>query len=201
MVLDDDVETDLVGDLGQAAETVGGEFLLFLKRSLAGGVDADRVAAERFGGLEPADVVLDGLGAFFFIGRTDPAFAVDHDQELLDAVVVGPAVEFGEVGHVSGLLFEEAADVLDRAEAEAFSGDAGEVEIGHLAGLDRAVERPFCEGDAEKGLGTRGRHGTRDRGERAGGHRGAGGQREQRPAGEGGVGSRVLRVGRHHAVS
>ncbi len=151
MILDNHVQVHLGAEFGEAAQSVGGEFLLLLERAFAGGVDTDGVAAQHLRRVEPLAVVLDGLGAFGLIGRTDSAFAIDHDEQLLDAVVARTGVHLREVARVAGLVFEERVDVLDRLDAVGLSGGLREVEMVEIPAVERIVERPLGERDAEHG--------------------------------------------------
>ena len=78
---------------------------------------------------------------------------VAHDEHAPHPRVVCPAVKLSQVVGVSRAILEELVDVLHGVEAVSPSGRGGEVEVVQLAGLERSVERPLGEGDAEKRLG------------------------------------------------
>lgn len=145
MVLDD--HADPVGrtELGQLPQSVGRPLNLLVVGAAAGGVHADRMAAEILGPLDPAIVVLHGLLPLLFVGVTELAFAVAHDQQALDAGVVGPRLQFLQRRVVVLLVLVELIDVLDGVDAELLLRDLREI---HRIGLlveEGPVERPLGE--------------------------------------------------------
>jgi hypothetical protein len=87
------------------------------------------------------------------------AFPVDHDQVALHAVVVAALHEFLQVSRVAGLVLEKLVDVLHHADAELLLGLHRKVEVGHLAGKQSLVQRPFGQGNFEEHLFARLRQG------------------------------------------
>jgi hypothetical protein len=83
VIFDDDEQAALVALDAETMQAVGGELHLLVPAQLgiAGGVHADAVAAERGGGIEPLEMVLDGLGALGLIGIAEIALAVAHDEQ------------------------------------------------------------------------------------------------------------------------
>ena len=135
MVFHDDVQTVRLGVLADTSQSVRGEFLLFGEFASALCVDANRVTAECFGGVDPLVVVLDGLGAFVGVGIAKTSFAIDHDQQTLHAVVVAALLQVCQVSSVFGFVFEKLIDVLNRFDPEFFFGDFGEVQVGDVLGF------------------------------------------------------------------
>jgi hypothetical protein len=98
-------------------------------------------------------------------------FAVDHDEEALHPGVLAAPVELIEILLVLSLVLEELVHVLHGVDPELLLRHLGEVEVGHLAGAEGAVQGPLREGDVEElilvvgGLGHAGENSeTRDGG-------------------------------------
>ena len=64
--------------------------------ALGFGVDANGMAAEEFGGVDPFVVVLDGLFLFGGIGIAESAFTVNHDKEVLNAEILRTFLEVAD---------------------------------------------------------------------------------------------------------
>src|SRR5215212_4661512 len=103
------------------------------------------MATEKLCGLDPLVMVLNGLGAFGFTGITEVAFVVAHYKAALYAEVVAALLELLQIRVVLGFVHEEDIDVLNAVDIEILLGNFWEIEVVHLAGLQRAVERPFGE--------------------------------------------------------
>ena len=151
MVFHDHVHLHLRGIVGEPPEPVGGKLLLFLERAGARGVDADRVAAEPLGRLDPWEVVLDRLCAGRGVGVAEIAQAVAHDEHVRHALVGGSLGQFGEVVGILRLVLEKLVHVFDGVDPELLLRSFRKVEIVELAGEERLVERPFGERDLEAG--------------------------------------------------
>src|SRR5262249_14156225 len=152
VVLDDDVDLVLVAVLALLPQAVGAELDLLLEGAGGVGVDADGVAAEEFGGLDPLVMVLDGGLAFLVVGGAEVALAVAHDQDAADAVVVAALLQLLQILLVAGLVLEELVDVLDGGDVIVLLRDGGEVEVGHLLAEEALVERPLRQRDLEERL-------------------------------------------------
>src|SRR5439155_613850 len=87
-VFDDHVQVIILGELGQPPQAIGRQLLRLFERAFRLGVDADRMAIEVFGCFDPLVVILDRLGAGGRVGIAERPFAVAHDQERLDGVLV-----------------------------------------------------------------------------------------------------------------
>ena len=113
------------------------------------GVDPDRVAAQRRGGVNPFLVVLHGLVAIGLVRRAHVTLAVDHDQHAGHAVIVGPGLQILQVGRVVGLVLEELVDELRALDAVLLAGEPGKIEVRDLPGEEGLVQRPFRQRDLE----------------------------------------------------
>ena len=127
--------------LGDGAD-VGGAVML-------AGVDANRMAAQGGGRVDPFLVILDGLVALLLVRGAHVAFAVDHDQDAGHTVVVGTGFQVLEVSRVVGLVLEELVDELDTLDAVLLAGDLGKIEVVDLLGEEGLVQRPLGQRDLE----------------------------------------------------
>ena len=111
------------------------------------------MAAEEFCSFDPFVMIFDGLATAIFIGITKIAFAVDHDEQGLDANVTSTFLEFSKVGGVLSFVLEKLIHILDGLDAEFLFGGGRELEVVQLAREDGAMQRPFGERDFEFGSG------------------------------------------------
>ena len=135
VILDEDVDVVFGGKGGEFVEAIGDLFGRFFWSALAIGVDPNGMASESFRGGDPALVFVDGLVALFLGGRSDAAFAIDHDEDIGHPEVVDAGVEVGEVGFVFRLVFEELIDVLQRVNAVIVFGVLGQSRLLNLPAL------------------------------------------------------------------
>ena len=149
VVLDDNADLVLGGEFTEPPKSVGGQADLFVIRTARPRVDANGMAAEKPRRLDPTIVVLDGLRAFLRFWVAEPTFAVDHDQQALDAQIRGPLLHLAEIAAIFGLVLEELVDILDRLDPEVLLRGLGEVQIVELARTQRAVQRPLGERNLE----------------------------------------------------
>ena len=98
------------------------------------------MAAERLGRVDPLVMFMDGLRAAFGIRIAQRTFAIDHDQDVLDAFAGSPPVELGQVFGVLCFVLEELVDVLARSDAVLPPGDCREVEVVDLVLEERPVQ-------------------------------------------------------------
>jgi len=151
VVFDDHVDFVVfgeVGERGQAFDAVDRFFVLIF--AFATGINTNGVAAEEFGGFDPAFVIVDGFLAAFFCSGADIAFAIDHDEDVVHAEVGDALLEFAEVGHVLGFVLEEAVDVFEGVDPVGFFGVGGPVHVFHFASAEGAVVGPLGEGNIEE---------------------------------------------------
>jgi hypothetical protein len=151
VVLHDDADVLLRAEFGQSAEPVGRQFRLFFRRQLVvgPGVDADRMATQKFGRLDPFVVILDRLGPFGIVRIAKIAFVVAHDEHAGDAEVVAALFQFRQITLIFGLIHEELIHVLDGIDSEILLGGFREIEVVHFLLLQRVVKRPFRQRDFE----------------------------------------------------
>ena len=122
---------DLVlgAELGQLAQPISGPVHSFLVTARTLRVDANAEAAEKLCRFNPLVVILHCLFALCFIGVAQRPFVVDHNQAVLDTQVLCAFLELGQVRLISGLVFEELIDVLDRLDSVVKARDLGDVEV------------------------------------------------------------------------
>lgn len=149
VVLDDNIDAKWFRIFGQTAKSIRSELDSFFVGLVGFRVDANRVASEKLGGIDPFVVILDRLSSFRVIAVAESPFAVDHDQHVGNAEIVGPFFHLGEVFFILGLIFEELIDVFDAVDVELFFGNFREVEVIELFGEQRFVERPLSQRDLE----------------------------------------------------
>ena len=145
MVLDDHVHLDRGSKLAEHPQAVGSQFQLILVTALGASVDADRVAAQFLGRLDPLLVPLDRILAFGLIRITQVSFTVDQDHRCSDTGIIGPLAHLADVGLVLGLAEKRPVPVLDGRDAELLPGEGGEVHVVELATTDHAVQRVLGE--------------------------------------------------------
>ena len=169
MVLDDDAAVILLTELSDLIERVSSEPLDLVSVSVAASVDADRVAAEEGGGDDPAIVVMNSALASVRVGVPELTFAVDHNEEALDPVVIGAPLHLSEIVEVAGLVLEEGVDVFDSCEAEALASDLREVQVVELSAAQCPMQRPLGERDPKPRVVKEGERWTDSQGGEAGG--------------------------------
>ena len=131
MVFDDHTDAVGLGEFREAAQAIGGELDLLIVGAAAAGVDPDGVTAEIGGGLDPPLMLLDGPAAARLFRISKGAFAVDHDQDAVDALSRGALLHLGEVLFILCLVLEELVDVFDSVDPQGVGGFC-EVEIVEL---------------------------------------------------------------------
>ncbi|HSL70721.1 MAG TPA: hypothetical protein VK864_10800, partial [Longimicrobiales bacterium] len=94
--------------------------------------------------------VLDRLQAQLFIGITEAAFAIAHDEMLHHPLIGRATIHFGEIRAILRFLEEERIDVLNGVEAELLSRHPGKIQVLELLALQSAVQRPLGEGNLER---------------------------------------------------
>ena len=130
MVFHHDEEAALISLHAQAVQAVCGELGLFIIAQLwiAGGIHADAVAAQSGSGIQPLEMVLDGFRALGFIGITQVAFTVTHDQQAGHAFTFLALFHLTEVSCVRGFVEKHLVHILHAINAKA-AGGFGEVEM------------------------------------------------------------------------
>ena len=141
------------GELGQFAQTVGGQFLLFFITAFALRVDANEFTAQELGGLDPFVMIFDGLRALGLVGIAERAFAIHHDQAVFNAKILGAFVHLLQVSRVFGFILEKLIDVFDRADAVLLFGDFGKIQVIEFFLEQRAMQRPLRQRDFENLFG------------------------------------------------
>ncbi len=124
-------------------------FDLFVVSAARLGIDADAVAAEELRPLDPALVVVDRLGSLRGVGIAERAFAIAHDEDAGDAVIVSNFFQIFQVAVILLLVLVKLVDVFDREDAVIVFGDRGELHRIELLGEERLMERPLGERDFE----------------------------------------------------
>src|SRR6185503_11776157 len=93
--------------LCKSAQTVSSSFQLFLIAAAALGIDANDLATQESGCLNPLVVVFDSLFSFRFVRVAQSAFTVNHNQPALDTKVIGSLLHIGKITPVAGFVLEE----------------------------------------------------------------------------------------------
>ena len=97
-------------------------------------------------------MVFDCFFAFVFIGVAQLAFAIDHDEQGLDARIIAPLFHVAEVTKVGGFVFEKPVDPLDGIEIERLFDKLAKVTVIDIAIPEQFVERPLRDADIEQRL-------------------------------------------------
>src|SRR5262249_49182370 len=108
-------------------------------------IDSNRMTAERFGRFHPFEMILNRQLPFGCVSASNRTLLIAHDQQYLYAVIVGAALELGEVLPVLGFIHEELVYQLDRIETVVLFRNNRKIHVLQTAVEQRAVKRPFSQ--------------------------------------------------------
>ena len=152
VVLDNDIDSQRVGELGQRPQAIGGPTDLIFIAARRGGVDPDRMAAQVLRRLDPLVMVLDRLGPLGQAGVPQVPLAVDHDQQQLHPHIPRPLLQLIEVSGVARLVLEELIHKLHGMNAKLLFRHLGKIEVVELSSKNGPMQRPLGERDFKQGL-------------------------------------------------
>ena len=140
MILDEHVQFHLLGVYEEGRHALSAQGELFIRRSLGVRVDPDGMTSKTLGDFQPGSMIRHGFHSYRFIRSPERTFAIDHDQETLDAGVLGSLAQLPRKFRILLLVVVESTHIFDGLDPVLRPGVFREVHRQEIPGSKRAMK-------------------------------------------------------------